>query len=55
MRNQCGIFYSLNQDYELKILCVSLKLTYLGILQKNMQSGDLCDLQYCWDKLFFQF
>ncbi len=50
MRNQSGIFFSLYREYELKILCVSVKLAYLGTyFQKNMQGGDLYDLQYCWD------
>ncbi len=31
MRNQCGMFYSLYQEYELKILRVSVKLAYLDI------------------------
>ncbi len=45
---KCGMFYSLYQEYELKILCVSVKLAYwVFILQKNMQGGYLRDLQYC--------
>ncbi len=31
MPNQCGVFYSLYRDYELKILRVNVKLAYLGI------------------------
>ncbi len=31
MCNQCGMFYTLRHEYELKILRVSLKLAYLGI------------------------
>ncbi len=30
MRNQCGIFYSLYQENELKILRVTVNLAYLG-------------------------
>ncbi len=29
--NQCGIFYLLYRDCELKILCVGVKLAYLGV------------------------
>ncbi len=47
-RNQCGMFCSLYWVYELKILFVSVKLAYVGnILQKNMQDGNLHNLQYC--------
>ncbi len=47
MRNQCGMFYSLYREYELKILRVSVKLAYLGIyFTEKHASGDLCDLQY---------
>ncbi len=31
MRNKCGMFCSLYWEYELKILCLSVKLAYLGI------------------------
>ncbi len=31
MRGQCGMFYSLYWEYELKILRISVKLDYLGI------------------------
>ncbi len=31
MCNQCAMFYSLYREYELKILCVSVKLAYLGV------------------------
>ncbi len=31
MRSQCGMFYPLYWDYEMKILCVSVELAYLGV------------------------
>ncbi len=43
MRSQCGMFYSLYREYELKILRVSVKLAYLGSYFTER------DLQYCWD------
>ncbi len=52
MRNQCGMFYSLYQEYDLKILRVSVKLVYLGIYfteKHARQRLDLRDLQYCRD------
>ncbi len=50
MRNQCRTFYSLYWEYELKILRVSVKLYYLGIyFTEKHASGDLHDLQFCWD------
>ncbi len=45
----CSIHFtgSMNWKY---VLLVCVKQAYLGnILQKNMQDGNLCDLQYCWD------
>ncbi len=32
MCNQCGIFYLLYQDYQLKILCVPIKQTSLAFI-----------------------
>ncbi len=31
MCNQCRMFYSLYRQYELKILCISVRLAYLGM------------------------
>ncbi len=49
MHNQFVMFYSLYQEYELKILCVSVKLADLGIyfIEKHAQ-WRLHDLQYYW-------
>ncbi len=45
------MFYLLYWEYELKILLIRVKLAYLGnFLQKNMQGGNLRDLQYCWNR-----
>ncbi len=58
--NQCGIFYSLSQEYELKILRVSVKLpTWVFTLQKNMQGAGLTRLTVLWKlqhfNVFFNF
>ncbi len=50
VRNQCDKFYSLYQEYELKILHVGVKLAYLCIyFTETMQGGNLRHLRYCWD------
>ncbi len=47
MRNQCGMFYSLDWEYEFRILRISVKLPYPGIyFTEKHASSDVHDLQY---------
>ncbi len=58
MRNQCGMFYSLYQEYELKILRVSVKLAYRGLFyQKTCKSATYVTysiVEIATFQLFFQ-
>ncbi len=50
MRNQCGMFYSLYREDELKIILISVKLAYLGIyFAEKHARWWLVWLKYCWD------